>query len=72
MAELDTRKTIILTGASRGIGHATVKRFSRESWRVIPAPATDRIVETIPLRRLGSTSEVADIIFSGAPVSPPM
>ena len=35
MAELDTRKTIVLTGASRGIGHATVKRFSREGWRVI-------------------------------------
>lgn len=31
----ETRKTIVLTGASRGIGHATVKRFSREGWRVI-------------------------------------
>ena len=29
------KKTIVLTGASRGIGHATVKRFSREGWRVI-------------------------------------
>ena len=29
----------------------------------ILSPGTDRIVETIPLRRLGSTSEVADIIF---------
>ena len=29
------RKTLVLTGASRGIGHATVKRFSREGWRVI-------------------------------------
>jgi NAD(P)-dependent dehydrogenase (short-subunit alcohol dehydrogenase family) len=28
-------KTIILTGASRGIGHATVKRFSEEGWRII-------------------------------------
>ena len=28
-------KTLVLTGASRGIGHATVKRFSREGWRVI-------------------------------------
>lgn len=26
---------MILTGASRGIGHATVKRFSDEGWRVI-------------------------------------
>jgi NAD(P)-dependent dehydrogenase (short-subunit alcohol dehydrogenase family) len=31
----DDRKTIILTGASRGIGHATVKRFSDENWRII-------------------------------------
>jgi len=31
----DTRKTLILTGASRGIGHATVKRFSSAGWRVI-------------------------------------
>ena len=29
------KKTIVLTGASRGIGHATVKRFSSEGWRVI-------------------------------------
>lgn len=28
-------RTMILTGASRGIGHATVKRFSDEGWRVI-------------------------------------
>ena len=29
------RKTLILTGASRGIGHATVKRFQTAGWRVI-------------------------------------
>ena len=28
-------RTVILTGASRGIGHATVKRFSDEGWRII-------------------------------------
>lgn len=28
-------RTLLLTGASRGIGHATVKRFSGEGWRVI-------------------------------------
>jgi NAD(P)-dependent dehydrogenase (short-subunit alcohol dehydrogenase family) len=28
-------KTLVLTGASRGIGHATVKRFSSEGWRVL-------------------------------------
>ncbi len=26
---------LILTGASRGIGHATVRRFSAEGWRII-------------------------------------
>jgi NAD(P)-dependent dehydrogenase (short-subunit alcohol dehydrogenase family) len=26
---------LILTGASRGIGHATVKRFSAEGWRIV-------------------------------------
>jgi NAD(P)-dependent dehydrogenase (short-subunit alcohol dehydrogenase family) len=29
------RGTMLLTGASRGIGHATVKRFSSAGWRVI-------------------------------------
>jgi NAD(P)-dependent dehydrogenase (short-subunit alcohol dehydrogenase family) len=31
----EEQRTIILTGASRGIGHATVKRFSSAGWRVI-------------------------------------
>ncbi|MAM95439.1 SDR family oxidoreductase [Parvibaculum sp.] len=37
MTQIDNaeRKTLILTGASRGIGHATVKRFSSAGWRVI-------------------------------------
>ena len=35
MAQADGRRTLILTGASRGIGHATVKRFSSAGWRVI-------------------------------------
>ncbi|MCX7889507.1 MAG: SDR family oxidoreductase [Rhodobacteraceae bacterium] len=29
------QKVMLLTGASRGIGHATVKRFEREGWRVL-------------------------------------
>lgn len=28
-------RNLLLTGASRGIGHATVKRFSAEGWRVL-------------------------------------
>jgi len=35
------RPTVILTGASRGIGHATVRRFSEEGWRVITCSRED-------------------------------
>lgn len=28
-------RTLLLTGASRGIGHATAKTFANEGWRVI-------------------------------------
>ncbi|MCC3305469.1 SDR family NAD(P)-dependent oxidoreductase [Sneathiella sp. HT1-7] len=31
----DKGKFLLLTGASRGIGHATVKRFSAAGWRVL-------------------------------------
>src|SRR5262249_15590503 len=31
----EPRRTLILTGASRGIGHATVKRFASAGWRGI-------------------------------------
>ena len=29
------QRTLLLTGASRGIGHATVKKFSAEGWRIL-------------------------------------
>ncbi len=35
MSDNDQRRTLVLTGASRGIGHATVQRFSSEGWRII-------------------------------------
>jgi NAD(P)-dependent dehydrogenase (short-subunit alcohol dehydrogenase family) len=35
------RKTLLLTGASRGIGHATVQRFSAAGWRVVTASRED-------------------------------
>jgi NAD(P)-dependent dehydrogenase (short-subunit alcohol dehydrogenase family) len=35
MASNQPRRTLLLTGASRGIGHATVIRFSSAGWRVI-------------------------------------
>lgn len=31
----ENQKTLLLTGASRGIGHATVKYFSDRNWRVL-------------------------------------
>lgn len=31
----DEQKTLVLTGASRGIGHATAKIFEKHDWRVI-------------------------------------
>ena len=34
-SESEGRKTIVLTGASRGIGHAAVMRFSKAGWRVL-------------------------------------
>jgi NAD(P)-dependent dehydrogenase (short-subunit alcohol dehydrogenase family) len=34
-ASNQSRRILLLTGASRGIGHATVKRFSAAGWRVI-------------------------------------
>lgn len=35
MSADDHQKTLLLTGASRGIGHATVIKFAKEGWRVI-------------------------------------
>ncbi|MGE5540572.1 MAG: SDR family NAD(P)-dependent oxidoreductase [Gemmatimonas sp.] len=35
------RRTVVLTGASRGIGHATVKRFADAGWRVITTSRED-------------------------------
>jgi NAD(P)-dependent dehydrogenase (short-subunit alcohol dehydrogenase family) len=34
-ARHDNTRTLVLTGASRGIGHATVKKFSAGGWRIV-------------------------------------
>jgi NAD(P)-dependent dehydrogenase (short-subunit alcohol dehydrogenase family) len=34
-------RTLLLTGASRGIGHATVQRFSEAGWRIITTSRED-------------------------------
>lgn len=38
---IPSKRTVILTGASRGIGHATVQRFSENDWRVITCSRED-------------------------------
>ncbi|MBO3276386.1 SDR family NAD(P)-dependent oxidoreductase [Pseudomonas schmalbachii] len=39
------QKTLLLTGASRGIGHATVKYFNAAGWRVFTASRQDWAAE---------------------------
>ncbi|HEK1687048.1 TPA: SDR family oxidoreductase [Pseudomonas putida] len=38
-------KTLLLTGASRGIGHATVKHFHAAGWRIFTASRQDWVAE---------------------------
>jgi len=38
---MPNRRTVILTGASRGIGHATVKRFGDAGWRIFTCSRED-------------------------------
>ena len=45
--EAQRRKVMLLTGASRGIGHATVKRFSSAGWRII-ACSREPVPENCP------------------------
>jgi NAD(P)-dependent dehydrogenase (short-subunit alcohol dehydrogenase family) len=35
MSDATAQRTLLLTGASRGIGHATVKLFNEQGWRVL-------------------------------------
>ena len=39
--DMTGRRTLVLTGASRGIGHATVKRFSDEGWQILTCSRDD-------------------------------
>ena len=41
----DAPRTLVLTGASRGIGLATVQRFSRAGWRIITCSREDVFAE---------------------------
>lgn len=41
----ESMRTVVITGASRGIGHQTVIRFARAGWRVISCSREDIPVE---------------------------
>ncbi|KAA8558336.1 Dihydroanticapsin 7-dehydrogenase [Pseudomonas extremaustralis] len=40
-----SEKTLLLTGASRGIGHATVKHFHAAGWKIFTASRQDWVAE---------------------------
>ena len=50
-----SRRTLVLTGASRGIGHATVKRFAAEGWRVLTCSRED-----VPARDVCNILDVSE------------
>ena len=41
MEQERNQKIVVLTGASMGMGHATVKKFASENWRVITCSRVD-------------------------------
>jgi len=55
-------RTLVLTGASRGIGHATVKRFSEDGWRIITCSREDVPLECQrdPGRHVHITADLSD------------
>ena len=63
------QKSLLLTGASRGIGHATVKKFSKEGWREL----TD-LAHLVIVSRPGQVEAYSDRlaqVLSGRRVSEP-
>lgn len=56
MQDLSTQKTVLLIGASRGLGFAMVEEYLRRGWRVI---ATGREGSTEKLLQLATTSDGA-------------
>jgi NAD(P)-dependent dehydrogenase (short-subunit alcohol dehydrogenase family) len=56
MQDLSPQKTILLIGASRGLGFAMVEEYLRRGWRVI---ATGREGSTEKLRRLSESTQGA-------------
>ena len=58
----DSMKTVVITGASRGIGHQTVIRFAREGWRVVSCSREDIPAECRvgPVPHLHIPTDLAD------------
>jgi NAD(P)-dependent dehydrogenase (short-subunit alcohol dehydrogenase family) len=56
MQDLSPQKTVLLIGASRGLGFAMVEEYLRRGWRVI---ATGREGSTEKLRRLSESTQGA-------------
>ena len=53
------QRSLLLTGASRGIGHATVKRFMQDGWHIITTLLT---VLAMPLALLVGLVVVAIVL----------
>ena len=49
MEQDSDQKIVVLTGASRGIGHATVKKFASENWRVITCSRQALMIDVLGL-----------------------
>ena len=56
MEKISPQKTVLLIGASRGLGFAMAAEYLRRGWRVI---ATGRATSTDQLRRLAKDSDAA-------------
>lgn len=63
MQNTPSRKTVLLIGASRGLGFAMVKEYLKRGYRVI---ATGRAASTVKLRRLADTSAGDYEVYRGS------
>jgi NADP-dependent 3-hydroxy acid dehydrogenase YdfG len=55
-----TGKTILITGASRGLGYATAKKFAGDGWRVFGTSTTEKGLDNL-LQVIGAMGAVCDV-----------